>query len=96
MFVFTVSPKDTTVVVEPTGPILEGSSVYLVCRSRANPPVSNYTWYRDDEEDKEAGPTLVIDGVDSSHDGGYHCAARNDLGEETSAKILLDVQCKFV
>ncbi|XP_047454725.1 myelin-associated glycoprotein-like [Mugil cephalus] len=86
------SPKDTTVVVEPTGSVLEGSSVHLFCRSRANPPVSNYTWYRGDELDMEPGPTLVIDGVNPSHDGNYHCAARNDLGEETSAKVLLDIQ----
>uniref|UniRef100_A0A3B4Z0H9 Ig-like domain-containing protein n=1 Tax=Seriola lalandi dorsalis TaxID=1841481 RepID=A0A3B4Z0H9_SERLL len=82
--------------VDPAGPILEGSSVSLSCRSRANPPVSNYTWYRDGEEDDEHGPTLVLNGVDPGHSGDYHCAAQNDLGEEVSDTIQLDIQCKFI
>ncbi|XP_023132006.3 myelin-associated glycoprotein-like [Amphiprion ocellaris] len=86
------SPKDTAVTVDPAGPILEGSSVSLLCKSRSNPPVTNYTWFRDDEVDEESGPILVIGGVDPSHSGNYHCAAKNDLGEETSAVIQLDIQ----
>uniref|UniRef100_A0A3B4UAK5 Sialoadhesin-like n=1 Tax=Seriola dumerili TaxID=41447 RepID=A0A3B4UAK5_SERDU len=82
--------------VDPAGPILEGSSVSLSCRSRANPPVSNYTWYRDGEEDDEHGPTLVLNGVDPGHSGDYHCEAKNDLGEEVSDTIQLDIQCKFI
>lgn len=95
VFVFPVPPKDTTVIVDPTGPILEGSSVSLFCSSRSNPSVSNYTWYRDDEEDKERGPILVINVADPRHSGDYHCEAKNDLGEEISAPTELDVQCKF-
>lgn len=94
-FVFLVPPKGTTVVVDRTGPILEGSSVSLLCRSHANPSVSNYTWYRDDEEDEERGPILVINVADPRHSGGYHCEAKNDLGEEMSAPTELDVQCKL-
>ncbi|XP_067456925.1 myelin-associated glycoprotein-like [Thunnus thynnus] len=86
------SPKETSVIVNPPGPIVEGSSITLFCSSRANPPVTNYTWYKDEEEDKEPGPFLVIDGVDLSHNGDYHCEAKNDLGEETSATIQLDIQ----
>uniref|UniRef100_A0A3P8S0F6 Ig-like domain-containing protein n=1 Tax=Amphiprion percula TaxID=161767 RepID=A0A3P8S0F6_AMPPE len=86
---------DTAVTVDPTGPILEGSSVSLLCKSRSNPPVTNYTWFRDDEVDEESGPILVIGGVDPSHSGNYHCAAKNDLGEETSplqvAKLSVSV-----
>lgn len=96
LFVFPVSPKETTVVVDPDGPILEGTSVTLFCRSRANPPVTNYTWHKDDEEDQESGSILVINSVDPSHSGDYHCATRNELGEEVSAAIQLDIQCKFI
>ncbi|KAG8009881.1 Myelin-associated glycoprotein [Nibea albiflora] len=87
-----ISPKDTTVVVDPDGPILEGTSVTLFCRSRANPPVTNYTWHKDNEEDQESGSILVINSVDPSHSGDYHCATRNELGEEVSAAIQLDIQ----
>ncbi|XP_030248813.1 B-cell receptor CD22-like isoform X2 [Sparus aurata] len=86
------SPKETAVVVDPDGPILEGSSVSLFCKSRANPPVTNYTWYKDDEEDEEPGSTLVINAVDPSHSGGYHCAAKNAEGEDVSAAVQLDIQ----
>ncbi|KAK9514182.1 hypothetical protein VZT92_027668 [Zoarces viviparus] len=85
-------PKETTVLVNPSGPILEGSSVSLLCRSRANPPVTNYTWYKDDEEDKEPGSSWVMNSVDPSHSGDYHCVAKNQLGAEMSAPTQLDVQ----
>ncbi|XP_061573318.1 myelin-associated glycoprotein-like isoform X2 [Cololabis saira] len=86
------SPKETTVIVDPAGPILEGSSVSLLCRSRSNPPVTNYTWYREEEEDQESSAALTMEIVDTSHSGDYRCAAKNDLGEETSAAFQLDVQ----
>lgn len=94
--VFLVSPKETAVIVDPSGPILEDSSVSLSCSSRSNPPVTNYTWYRDDEVHQETGPILKIEDINPSFSGDYHCTAENSLGEETSAKVHLDVQCEFV
>ncbi|XP_029958208.1 myelin-associated glycoprotein-like [Salarias fasciatus] len=85
-------PKETTVVLDHAGPVVEGSSVSLLCRSRSNPPVTNYTWFRGEEEDKEPGSVLVLTGVDASHSGDYRCTAKNQLGEETSAPVRLDVQ----
>nr|XP_040020660.1 myelin-associated glycoprotein-like isoform X1 [Gasterosteus aculeatus aculeatus] len=86
-------PKGTTVIVQPDGPILEGVSVSLLCKSRANPPVTNYTWYKDDEEEEEEpGSSLNLGAVDPSHSGLYRCKARNDLGEDQSAAIQLDIQ----
>lgn len=96
MYFFSVPPKETTVIIDPNGPILEGSSVSLLCKSRANPPVTNYTWYKDDKEVMEPGSSLVMIGVDPSHSGEYHCAAKSELGEEVSAQIQLDIQCKFI
>ncbi|XP_077950844.1 myelin-associated glycoprotein-like isoform X2 [Gasterosteus aculeatus] len=84
-------PKGTTVIVQPDGPILEGVSVSLLCKSRANPPVTNYTWYKDDDEE-EPGSSLKLGAVDPSHSGHYRCKARNDLGEDQSAAIQLDIQ----
>lgn len=96
MFLSPVSPKETTVFIDKDGPVVEGSSVILFCRSRANPPVTNYTWYKDSEKDTESGPALVINGVDLSHSGNYLCAAENEVGEDLSAAVQLDVQRKFV
>uniref|UniRef100_A0A672FE41 Ig-like domain-containing protein n=1 Tax=Salarias fasciatus TaxID=181472 RepID=A0A672FE41_SALFA len=91
-----VPPKETTVVLDHAGPVVEGSSVSLLCRSRSNPPVTNYTWFRGEEEDKEPGSVLVLTGVDASHSGDYRCTAKNQLGEETSAPVRLDVQCESI
>lgn len=90
-----VSPKETTVFVDKDGPILEGSFVTLFCKSRANPPVTNYTWYKDNEQEVCSGSVLVIEVVDSSHSGNYLCAAENELGDDLSAAYQLDIQCKF-
>uniref|UniRef100_A0A8C2ZX28 Ig-like domain-containing protein n=1 Tax=Cyclopterus lumpus TaxID=8103 RepID=A0A8C2ZX28_CYCLU len=89
-------PKETTVIVNTNGSILEGKSVSLLCRSRANPTVTNYTWYKDDEEEKELGSSFVINGVDPSHSGDYHCVAKNELGEGISAPTQLDIQCELI
>ncbi|TNN83303.1 Myelin-associated glycoprotein [Liparis tanakae] len=74
-------------------PVLEGSSVSLLCRSRANPTVTRYTWYKDnDEERKELGSSFVVNGVAPRHSGNYHCMATNELGDGVSAPTQLDVQ----
>nr|XP_033958114.1 hemicentin-1-like [Pseudochaenichthys georgianus] len=85
-------PKETTIITQHKGPLLEGSSVSLLCKSRANPPVTNYTWYKDDEEEKEAGSSLVINNVEPSSSGDYYCAAKNEHGDQNSTLIRLDIQ----
>lgn len=82
-------------MVESEGPVVEGGSVTLLCQSRANPPITNYTWYKDGAEDEEAGSVLVLNSIGLSHSGSYHCTVKNELGEDVSAEIQLDVQCKF-
>ncbi|KAL7852071.1 hypothetical protein SRHO_G00178560 [Serrasalmus rhombeus] len=40
-------PKNISVSIRPSGEIVEGSSVTLTCSSDANPPVKNYTWFKE-------------------------------------------------
>ncbi|XP_077383651.1 sialic acid-binding Ig-like lectin 16 isoform X2 [Festucalex cinctus] len=42
----TFPPKNTHVLVTPSGDIREGSYVNLSCVSRAHPPTSRHAWYR--------------------------------------------------
>lgn len=92
-----VPPKETTVVVDADVPVVEGGAVALLCRSRANPPVSNYTWYKDEQQEVgEAGQSLLLASVEPSHAGQYRCSAGNQLGETVSPPTQLDVQCESV
>ncbi|XP_078018788.1 B-cell receptor CD22-like [Epinephelus lanceolatus] len=86
------APKDTSVSISPSGLVSAGSWVNLTCSSRANPPVSRFTWFKTSKH----GPIKVSDGDFYScnvTDGGvYYCVATNDLGNGTSSEIHLTVQ----
>ncbi|XP_051546825.1 B-cell receptor CD22-like [Myxocyprinus asiaticus] len=90
------SPKNTSVSVFPSDPVLEGSSVTLNCSSDANPAVIIYTWYRDNGGEleqllRQTGDTLIFNKIISTHRGWYYCRAQNKYGTQNSS-VLLDVQ----
>ncbi|XP_049912322.1 vascular cell adhesion protein 1-like [Epinephelus moara] len=86
------APKDTSVSISPSGLVSAGSWVNLTCSSRANPPVSSFTWFKTSKD----GPIKVFDGDFYSFnvtDGGfYYCVATNDLGNGTSPEIHLYIE----
>ncbi|KAM4611960.1 B-cell receptor CD22-like [Polymixia lowei] len=84
------APRNTSVLVSLSGEIEEGSSVTLTCSSDANPP-AKYTWYKDSRH-KNTGQDLSFVSIQSSDSGKYYCAAQNDLGNNTSDSILVDVK----
>ncbi|XP_036431240.1 myelin-associated glycoprotein-like [Colossoma macropomum] len=67
-----------------------GSSVSLSCSSEGNPAV-NYTWYRENGEQIETGPSLTINKTDDTHSGLYYCRAQNQHGAQNSS-VQLDIQ----
>ncbi|KAM8730918.1 B-cell receptor CD22-like [Acanthopagrus schlegelii] len=81
------APKDTSVSISASA----GSWVNLTCSSRAKPPVSSFTWFRISKD----GPMKVAEGHFYSFnvtDGGdYYCVATNDLGNQTSSQIPVNV-----
>ncbi|XP_045898136.1 vascular cell adhesion protein 1-like, partial [Micropterus dolomieu] len=88
------APKNTSVSISPSGLVSAGSWVNLTCSSRAKPPVSRFTWFKNSKD----GPKNVSEGevysfkVTSVTDGGvYYCVATNDLSDETSSEIHLTV-----
>ncbi|XP_049912351.1 vascular cell adhesion protein 1-like [Epinephelus moara] len=92
------APKNTSVFISPSGLVSAGSWVNLTCSSRANPPVSRFTWFKTSND----GPIKVSDGdfysvkVTNVTDGEvYFCVATNDLGTETSSGIHLTVKGKY-
>ncbi|XP_064805682.1 myelin-associated glycoprotein-like isoform X2 [Oncorhynchus masou masou] len=47
------SPKDTSASISPADPVSVGSCVSLTCSSTANPPVTNFTWFKISEGQEE-------------------------------------------
>ncbi|XP_036413151.1 B-cell receptor CD22-like [Colossoma macropomum] len=79
-------PRSISVSISPSGEIGEGSSVTLTCSSDANPPVQNYTWF------KEGGISPVGSGQNYSFtfvskSSGYYCVAQNKYGSQKSAAL---------
>ncbi|KAI4887607.1 hypothetical protein NFI96_023844 [Prochilodus magdalenae] len=68
--------------------LLDGSSVTLTCSSDANPPVQNYTWF------KEGGDSPVGSGSSYSplQNGSYYCVAQNEYGSQKSAAVTVTVK----
>ncbi|XP_066524424.1 myelin-associated glycoprotein-like isoform X1 [Hoplias malabaricus] len=83
-------PANTSVSVSPSGPVMWGSSVSLSCSSEGNPAV-NYTWFRENGEQIETGPTFNITETNDTHSGLYYCRAQNQHGSQNSS-VQLDVQ----
>ncbi|XP_030613049.1 myelin-associated glycoprotein-like [Archocentrus centrarchus] len=85
------APKQTSKSISPSGLVSAGSWVNLTCSSRAKPPVSSFTWFKKSTD----GPVSVSEGQIYSFnvtDGGvYYCVATNDLGNQTSAEIHLNI-----
>ncbi|XP_054478935.1 myelin-associated glycoprotein-like [Anoplopoma fimbria] len=86
------APKDTSVSISPSGWVSAGSWVDLTCSSRANPPVSSFTWFKNSKD----GPVKVSEGDVYSFnvtDGGvYYCVAINGLGNERSSEVHLTIE----
>ncbi|XP_023252692.1 vascular cell adhesion protein 1-like, partial [Seriola lalandi dorsalis] len=86
------APKDTSASISPSGLVSAGSWVNLTCSSRANPPVSRFTWFK-----KSTGGDLsVSEGAfytfNVADKGVYYCVATNDVGNQTSPEIHLPVE----
>ncbi|KAL1023688.1 hypothetical protein UPYG_G00044600, partial [Umbra pygmaea] len=85
-------PKNTSVSVSPSGEIVEGSSVTLICSSDANPPVNNYTWYKKNvTSPKASGQSYNITNITSEDSGEYVCEVENKYGRLNYSSVIVDV-----
>ncbi|KAF7645819.1 hypothetical protein LDENG_00197880, partial [Lucifuga dentata] len=88
-------PKLPSVSVDPTGEIMEGSSVTLSCSSDAN-PAATYTWYKKDGN-PELNPLskdsqLIFSSIKSTDSGEFYCTSENKLGKKTSEYVSVNVE----
>ncbi|XP_051560150.1 B-cell receptor CD22-like isoform X1 [Myxocyprinus asiaticus] len=86
----TYTPKETFVVVSPSGEIVLGDSVNLTCSSDSNQPVLNYTWFKENTT-VGSGKIYSITSIRSDHSGEYKCKSRNEVGEKYSDAVTLNV-----
>uniref|UniRef100_A0AAY5KZ96 Si:dkeyp-28d2.4 n=1 Tax=Esox lucius TaxID=8010 RepID=A0AAY5KZ96_ESOLU len=87
------SPKDTSASISPAVPVSVGSCVNLTCSSTANPPVTNYTWFRisGGKSTQVASRQNYTLNVTVGDEGPYYCEARNDHGFGKSKELLLSI-----
>ncbi|XP_072513976.1 B-cell receptor CD22-like [Salminus brasiliensis] len=83
-------PKIVSVSISPSGKIVEGSSVTLTCSSDGNPPVQNYTWFKETSL-VATGETFTMTNISSVNSGGYKCRSSNEHGEKYSDTVTLNV-----
>ncbi|XP_053303287.1 sialoadhesin isoform X2 [Pleuronectes platessa] len=87
------APRFTRAAISPSGPVFEGETVMLTCSSDANPPVTRFTWFRDERGKIRAiapGQTLDLQ-VSLSDSGAYLCQAQSPRGSQRSTSVFLEV-----
>ncbi|XP_064862987.1 B-cell receptor CD22-like isoform X3 [Oncorhynchus nerka] len=88
------SPKDTLASISPAHPVLVGSCVNLTCSSTANPPVTNFTWFKisgGKRTQVATGQSYTLN-VTVGDGGLYYCEARNSHGCGKSKEVQLAIK----
>ncbi|XP_051994038.1 B-cell receptor CD22-like [Xyrauchen texanus] len=82
------SPKNVSVSMSGSGEIVLGDSVNLTCSSDSNPPVLNYTWFKENES-SSVGSGQSYSALQS---GFFYCVAQNQHGSQRSAAVSVTVR----
>ncbi|TRY82737.1 hypothetical protein DNTS_005494, partial [Danionella cerebrum] len=88
-------PQDVEIRVLSSGEIQEGNAVTLLCKSKANPAVHNYSWFQIREANKTSVGSereLYITSASPRDDGLYFCIATNEMGSKKSPVFALKVK----
>ncbi|XP_056331240.1 B-cell receptor CD22 [Danio aesculapii] len=88
-------PKDVEISVSSSEEIREGNPLTLICKSKANPAVTNYSWFRIRDADVSSvgsGSELTFRSTSLQDAGLYFCTATNPIGTQKSTVIALKVK----
>ncbi|XP_026107256.1 B-cell receptor CD22-like [Carassius auratus] len=83
-------PRSVSVSISPSGEIVEGDSVTLICSSDSNPPALNFSWFKG-RMIVGSGRIYSISNISSDDSGKYKCKSRNKHGEKYSDAVTLNV-----
>ncbi|XP_048051156.1 B-cell receptor CD22-like [Megalobrama amblycephala] len=83
-------PKSVSVSISPSGEIVSGDSVTLICSSDSNPPALNFSWFKGGTF-VGSGRIFNISKISSDDSGEYKCRSRNEHGEKYSDALTLNV-----
>ncbi|XP_050963044.1 B-cell receptor CD22-like [Labeo rohita] len=86
----TYPAKNVSVSISPSGEIVEGDSVTLICSSDSNPPALNFSWFKG-EVCVGSGRIYSISNISSDHSGEYKCKFSNEHGEKYSYSVALNI-----
>ncbi|KAI5618772.1 B-cell receptor CD22-like, partial [Silurus asotus] len=78
-------PKNVS--ISPSGEKVKKNSVTLTCSSDSNPPVENYTWFKENE----TSPVGSGQSYRALQSGLYYCEVQNKLGSERSAAVSITI-----
>ncbi|XP_073698598.1 B-cell receptor CD22-like [Garra rufa] len=83
-------PKSVSVSISPSGEIVEGDSVTLICSSDSNPP-AEISWFKGGTF-VGSGRIYSISKISSDHSGEYKCKSINKHGEKDSDAVTLNIK----
>ncbi|XP_059409034.1 B-cell receptor CD22-like [Carassius carassius] len=83
------APKSVSVSISPSGVIVEGDSVTLICSSDSNPP-AEISWFKGGTS-VGSGRIYSISKISSDHSGEYKCRSINEHGGKYSDAVNLNI-----
>ncbi|XP_067260278.1 B-cell receptor CD22-like [Chanodichthys erythropterus] len=86
----TYPPMSVSVSISPSGEIVSGDSVTLICSSDSNPPALNFSWFKGGTF-VGSGRIYSISKISSDDSGEYKCRSINEHGEKYSDAVTLNV-----
>ncbi|XP_048054335.1 B-cell receptor CD22-like [Megalobrama amblycephala] len=87
-------PRSISVSISPSGEIVSGDSVTLICSSDSNPPALNFSWFKE-EMFVGSGRIYSISKISSDDSKKYKCISINEHGEKYSEPVTLNIMCEL-
>ncbi|XP_051771145.1 B-cell receptor CD22-like [Ctenopharyngodon idella] len=84
------APRSVSVSISPSGEIVSGDSVTLICSSDSNPPALNFNWFKGGMF-VGSGRIYNISKISSDDSEGYKCKSINEHGEKYSDAVTLNI-----